>query len=91
MDAKTYAKYEKQILDAIQKLEDDKYFVNEHDKNFLVPNVFVTIPAQSNPNFYVSGSGIPMVVAISSETGRAYFFELKRLVPEVYKELYGDG
>lgn len=91
MGAQNYEKYQQRLLDAINKLEDSGYFINEKDKNFLVPNVFVIAPAQSSLNFSVSGSGIPMVAAISTETGRTYFFELKHLAPDVYKEIYGNG
>lgn len=87
MEQNDFKKYQDKILAAVQKLEDSKYF-DAQDKNLTLVNAFVPIPVQGSLGFRVLEANLPSIAVISEDTGRIYYFALKVLVPDVYRELY---
>lgn len=84
-----FSKYEKEIVEAVNKLQADKYF-HEADKELVVNTSFIMAPSQENVGGpMIVGQSLVSVAVISKDTGRVYYFALRFLVPKVYKKEFG--
>lgn len=79
----TYKELEKDIFDAVKKLDDSGFF-GRKDRKLTILEGFVSMPLQpTTGNYNIGGKSLPTVAVVDLDNGQTWFLSLKQLVPKV--------